>query len=103
METTPPYTPRFSRAVKDAKIFAQNENCPYIGTQHLLVVLLTTDQPFVAKVFDLMGVDRHKMSELAKELLGQEALTVSKEESNQARIAALFRKLADDLDALEKE
>lgn len=92
---TPLPTPRFDQAIELAKEIAVREHSSYVGSQHLFVAILSDNQPFSKKVFDLLGISTETARKTAIDLLRQEVQAVAS--NTRARHAEVLKKLLDEL------
>lgn len=95
-----PLTPRSKVALSKAAAFAKECDHSYIGTEHLMVGLLSLDGGYVIEMLNRNGVDVAKLRAILRNEIKGGISSAQIPKTDLSEVVALMRMLADRLDKL---
>ncbi len=88
-------TPRVNKILTNAGAEAQRLNDEFIGTEHILIAIISEEKGEAAKILQQFGIDREKVYRVLQELRGGHRVTDSRAESRYRSLQKYGRNLTE--------
>lgn len=88
-------TPRVNKILTNAGAEAQRLNDEFIGTEHVLIAIISEEKGEAAKILQQFGIDREKIYRALQELRGGHRVTDSRAESRYRSLQKYGRNLTE--------